>query len=52
MEHTKDFTLYNVFEEGACVSHLFLLEVAQGLHHDRAATLLLGVARLQPNNCL
>lgn len=36
----------------AHVSHLFLLEVTQGLHHDRAAALLLRVAGFQPDDGL
>lgn len=34
------------------VSHLLLFEVTQGLHHDRAAALLLRVARFQPDDGL
>lgn len=37
---------------GAHVSHLLLLEVTQGLHHDGAAALLLRVARFQPDDGL
>lgn len=41
-------SLQNVLAE----HHLFLLEVTQGLHHDRAAALLLRVARFQPDDGL
>lgn len=38
--------------EGAHAPHLLLLEVTQSLHHDRAAALLLRVARFQPHDGL
>lgn len=38
--------------EGEHGSHLLLLEVTQGLHHDRGAALLLRVARFQPDDGL
>lgn len=51
-EHVRGVTSKCFGCEGAHVSHLLLLEVTQGLHHDRAAALLLRVARFQPDDGL
>lgn len=51
-EHVRGVTSTCFGCKGAHVSHLLLLEVTQGLHHDRAAALLFRVARFQPDDGL